>query len=214
MGCCLEPTTADEAQGRCSWLLCDSCLVGRGNPSKSATTNFASTIGAIASLMVILSMPKNVSDISYDQWLVQIAMALAQTLAIVTACVPYLKPFMDGLESGMIRSDDLLRRTEVPGKRGVYPYGRDRKSPLNSAISKRLSKMSNPTRPVKPHPHEMDPIKSAIINTVSVEANPYHERDWDVGSDSSQTKIIKQTRSWGVVSSDAAELGMSDQDSR
>jgi hypothetical protein len=164
--------------------------------------------------MIILSMTKTTTDTPFDQWLVQIAMALAQTLAIVTACVPYLKPFMDGLESGMIRSDDLLRRTEAPGKGGAYPYGRDRKSPLNSAVSKRLSKMSNPSRPVRPRPHEMGPIKNATMNTVSVEANPRHEHDWDVGSDSSQTKIIKQTRSWGVVSSDAAELGLSDLDSR
>jgi hypothetical protein len=164
--------------------------------------------------MIILNMTKNSTDVSYDQWLVQIAMALAQTLAIVTACVPYLKPFMDGLESGMIRSDDLLRRTEAPGKGGAYSYGKDRKSPLNSTMSKRLSKISGPIRPMRPPPHEMGPIKNATINTISVGINPYDERDWDVGSDSSQTKIIKQTRSWGVVSSDATEMGISDHDSR
>jgi hypothetical protein len=164
--------------------------------------------------MIMLSITKNTTDVSYDQWLVQIAMALAQTLAIVTACVPYLKPFMDGLESGMIRSDDLLRRTEPPGKTGGYAYGKDRKSPMNSAISKRLSKISAPIRPMRPSPHEMGPIKNATINTISVGVNPYNERDWDVGSDSSQTKIIKQTRSWGVVSSDATEMGISDHESR
>jgi hypothetical protein len=150
--------------------------------------------------MVMLSMTKNSTDISYNQWLVQIAMALAQTLAIVTACVPYLKPFMDGLESGMIRSDDLLRRAEPSGKGSGYAYGKNQKT---SSI-----------RPTKPSSHEMAPIKNVTISTITVGKTPHKERDWDVGSDSSQTKIIKQTKSWGVVSSDAVEVGTSDQDSR
>ncbi|KAG9233487.1 hypothetical protein BJ875DRAFT_485081 [Amylocarpus encephaloides] len=180
----------------------------------------AFTIGAVIFQMVVLNSTKNSPDASYDQWLVQIAMALAQTLAIVTACVPYLKPFMDGLESGMIRSDDLLRRTEAPGtKGGAYAYGQERKSPtmgstIGKSVKRSTSRLSKISAPMRPTPHEMGPIKNATINTISVGRNPHDDHEWEASSDSSQTKIIKQTRSWGVVSSDATEVAGSETGSR
>ena len=43
---------------------------------------------------------------------------LVQNLGIITACVPYIKPFLESLESGMIRTDDLRRR----GVTAAYGY--------------------------------------------------------------------------------------------
>ena len=47
---------------------------------------------------------------------------LVQNLGIITACVPYIKPFLESLESGMIRTDDLRRR----GVTAAYGYNSDR----------------------------------------------------------------------------------------
>ena len=56
-------------------------------------------------------------------------------LSIVTACFPYLKPFLESLESGMIRSDDLFRRQGGSTMRYGHGY------PLGP-ISKPASKFS------------------------------------------------------------------------
>lgn len=39
---------------------------------------------------------------------------------IVTACIPYLKPFLDSLSHGMLRSDDLRRRRGFSTMPGGY----------------------------------------------------------------------------------------------
>ncbi|KAL8685423.1 MAG: hypothetical protein Q9218_007773 [Villophora microphyllina] len=46
----------------------------------------------------------------FDLWSSVVCVQFVQSLSIITACVPYLKPFFDSLESGMIRSDDVRRR--------------------------------------------------------------------------------------------------------
>lgn len=44
-----------------------------------------------------------------DMWPAWICTQLVQALAIITACIPYLKPFMDSLESGGWRVNGLPR---------------------------------------------------------------------------------------------------------
>lgn len=45
---------------------------------------------------------------------------IIQSLGIVTACTPYLRPFLESLNSGMIRNDDIRRRG---GSSTVDQYG-------------------------------------------------------------------------------------------
>ncbi|MCJ1310489.1 Eukaryotic translation initiation factor 2A [Agyrium rufum] len=52
----------------------------------------------------------NTNDVTYPPWRAQLSAQFVQCLAIVTTCMVYLKPFMDSLESGFIRVDDLRRR--------------------------------------------------------------------------------------------------------
>ncbi|KAL9611263.1 MAG: hypothetical protein Q9167_004089 [Letrouitia subvulpina] len=49
-------------------------------------------------------------DPPFNHWPLVVATQAVQALSIITACVPYLKPFFESLESGMIRSDDLRRQ--------------------------------------------------------------------------------------------------------
>ena len=46
----------------------------------------------------------------YGLWPVVICTQAQQSLGIITACVPYLKPFFAGLSSGILRNDDIRRR--------------------------------------------------------------------------------------------------------
>ncbi|RDL36097.1 Uncharacterized protein BP5553_06709 [Venustampulla echinocandica] len=168
------------------------------------------TIAAVVCQMVATNKSINSPDASFDIWLIQIAMAIAQCLGIVTACVPYLKPFMDALESGMIRSDDLFRRGDMGGSRtNGYGYSRDRKSPLHSSNSKSVLKSSTSSH-ITPTTHELGPMKQPeTINSITVGNQRGHQRDWEAGSDSSRTKIITQTRSW-LVSSENEGHGTSE----
>lgn len=112
-------------------------------------------------------------DATFDLWRVHIAMSLAQTLDIVTACVPFLKPFVDGLESGMIRNDDLLRRTtskatrrgehrdtmgQNPAERrsGRFLQGRWREQTRRGSWSGSSRLAMNHER----HAHAMGPVRS------------------------------------------------------
>ena len=49
-------------------------------------------------------------DPNFDSWPVVFANQVVQNLEIVTACIPYLKPFLESLESEMIPIDDLGRQ--------------------------------------------------------------------------------------------------------
>lgn len=60
-------------------------------------------------------------DITFDLGEYMLCVEFVQSLSIITACVPYLKPFYLGLGSGMMRSDDLRRH----GMLGSYGYGRN-----------------------------------------------------------------------------------------
>lgn len=64
---------------------------------------------AIAQL-VFLHRKAATTDLTYRLWPVVLCNQLVQNIGIVTSCVPYIKPFFESLESGMIRTDDLRRR--------------------------------------------------------------------------------------------------------
>ena len=59
-------------------------------------------------------------------WEVTLSTEIVQCLGIIASCIPYLKPFLESLESGMMSNDDLRRRT-ISG---------DARSDLNSSKSR------------------------------------------------------------------------------
>ena len=67
----------------------------------------------IASALAQLNYLKSAydtADVTYSLWPVVLCNQIVQNIGIITACVPYTKPFLESLESGMIRTDDLRRR--------------------------------------------------------------------------------------------------------
>jgi hypothetical protein len=127
-------------------------------------------------------------------WLTTIAIMLVENLSIMTACVPYLKPFLESLESGLIRNDDLRRRGEITGEGGFASYGsgkrhqlstEDGEAPAQDATAVELAKIGK------------DPSARAVAS-VTVGARVSGD------SQGSRVKMITQTKTW-VVDDTATE---------
>ncbi|KAL8832484.1 MAG: hypothetical protein Q9170_004855 [Blastenia crenularia] len=177
-GHCLEYSNPDDEKG-------DHIPVFR----------FTDTVGhvgvfiAVIVKLVYLNRARHSLDTTFDTWPVVLNMEIVQNLSIITACVPCLKPFMESLESGMLRNDDLRRR----GTGGGYGYGSHNLTDLSSKSSGKKEKShfssnSSALRQLKTLPN--------VSTVVSVNRNEDRERDGD--SQKSSSRIIKYTRTWAV----------------
>ena len=66
-------------------------------------------IMAIICELLYINRAARSADRTFARWPVAVCSQFVQALSIMTACVPYLKPFFASLESGMIRTDDAKR---------------------------------------------------------------------------------------------------------
>ena len=103
-----------------------------------------------------------------------------QCLEIIAACVLYLKPLLDSLDSGFIRSGDLLRRGEAG-----YEHSRSRRRGATLSNQRTLTNdLNNRLRGRSP----------GLLEGVGP--------DWDQGSLHSRSPIIiRETRTWTVETS-------------
>ncbi|MCJ1365418.1 hypothetical protein MMC16_004539 [Acarospora aff. strigata] len=70
-----------------------------------------SVLAAILAQLIYLNRTStSTPDPTYTTLPLVLTTQLVQNLSVITACIVYLKPFFESLESGMIRSDDLRRR--------------------------------------------------------------------------------------------------------
>ncbi|RTE85051.1 hypothetical protein BHE90_000466 [Fusarium euwallaceae] len=139
------------------------------------------------------------TDFSFSIWQAAIAIQLVQCLAILTVCVPNFKPFLDSLESGQIRIDDLRRQ----GKSSSNGYPTNRagyagyKSAENSAMGSRSRTAQEPptTQSQQSQVFEMVDLPKHRANKAAAAG----DATWDGQSrtsHSSQTILIHQT--WQV----------------
>lgn len=150
---------------------------------------------ATVAQLFYLNHTYNSRNPTLDFWSTAVCTQVVQNLSIITACVPYLKPFFESLESGMIRSDDLRRR----GMKFPYGYGSGK-----SAGSTTQGQSQTPSRLAKSSEksHELRDISGTDsvgfghhANETTITAT---RDDWDEGSETSQSKIIRQTTTWTV----------------
>ncbi|KAK0625003.1 hypothetical protein B0T17DRAFT_531643 [Bombardia bombarda] len=74
-------------------------------------------IGAsIVQIVFIRQLFTTDEDFLYGVYREVISMELVQTVGIMTACVPFLKPFLMSLESGFLRADDVNRQLTITTK--------------------------------------------------------------------------------------------------
>ena len=142
-------------------------------------------IAASACKLVFWNRPQRTQE-SLDPWTVTICTQIIQGLSIITACFLYLKPFLDSVESGFIRNDDIRRR----GTSDYYGHSNGESSGNKSAFSIR-----------KPRRTASDTVRLHDIsngqNATTVTAGEPVDTG-DVESQGSQTHIIKQTRTFAV----------------
>ncbi|KAL8900183.1 MAG: hypothetical protein Q9207_005819 [Kuettlingeria erythrocarpa] len=139
--------------------------------------------------MIYTGVAGATSDTTFETWPVVLSAEVVQSLSIITACVPCLKPFLDSLESGMIRVDDLRRR----GMGGVYGSGSHKLNnlPLKPSGKKEESQPSSNPSNSKHFQHLPD------VSTVVSANNEDQARDSD--SQKSSARFIKYTRTWSVT---------------
>jgi hypothetical protein len=151
------------------------------------------------------------SDASFSAWEASVAMQLVQCLAIFTVCVPNLKPFLDSLESGQIRVDDLRRQGKSRSNNSYPSYRRghsgNKSAPSSSLGSRGRGGEALDTTTASSHRsnvHELVTLPSTRSKAVALPSDG-QKQSWDGqshGSHSSQTILIHQT--WQV---DVRRLG-------
>ena len=115
---------------------------------KTVTKPIASVIAAIIPQIIFLDRTSHTLDPIHSTWPVTICTQIIQCLGIVTACVVYLRPFLDSIQTGFIQVDDMRRR-QLSGF-GYNPGQQDQKGVLRHTIYGRgirnlWSKLSNTT---------------------------------------------------------------------
>ena len=75
-----------------------------------ATLRHHRVIAAVIVQLVKLNDVKASNDPILDVWAYQICVQCVQALGMITACVPYLKPFLESLQAGALRTDDATIR--------------------------------------------------------------------------------------------------------
>lgn len=137
---------------------------------------------------------------TFDFWPPVIINQVIQCLSLAAACIPYLKPFMDNLESGQMRAGDALMYIKTrSGNSGSNTNASGGKSKKNS----RLSRKGNET-PSNAAPEDgSKQFQLSVLSnqkgtraTTTVMAHEEGQASWDGTSQSSQTVLVQQ--SWRV----------------
>lgn len=131
------------------------------------------------------------ADHSFSIWPASITIQLVQCLAILTVCLPNFKPFLDSLESGQIRVDDMRRQGKSSSN--GYPTNRPGYAGYKSKTgqSSRSRALDHASKTQRSEIHEMEDFANKPKHD--------HERSWDGqsrSSHSSQKILIHQT--WQV----------------
>ena len=140
--------------------------------------------------LVFRNKGANSSDRTFAPWTLVICSQFVQTLSIITACVPYLKPFFSSLETGMIRADDSrrLESRSIPLS-NERSTAREKKGAL-STLSGSSARRQAPSTGRSVALHE------DYATSTQVTGGRGHKRTDDEGSQTSQSKILKQTEIW------------------
>ncbi|EFY91775.1 hypothetical protein MAC_02060 [Metarhizium acridum CQMa 102] len=137
------------------------------------------------------------TDPSFDMWEWSVIMAVVQCLNILTICIPNLKPFLDSLQSGQIRVDDLRRQ----GKSSSNGYGSHQGSGNKSGQSRRSNGGQDTVTSQKSKLFELVEIpKQRKAKDAPKRALKSQDGSaaWDGQSHTSQTILIQQTKTWHV----------------
>ena len=123
-------------------------------------------------------------DLTFDVWPVALCTQTIQCMSITSFCFLYLKPLVEMLNPGFIRTDEFRRKGQLIPK-GSYN--------LSSMISGKESRKEDKNLARLARTDNNDTIITALEN----------DSGWDGGSQSSEAQIIKETRTFTIESSAA-----------
>lgn len=149
-------------------------------------------MGAIIGQLILSNQRSMADDPTLSLWAVTLSTQVVQCLTIIASCVPYLKPFFHSLQSGALGNDDVLRRTtnEDSSLAKVYRYGLG-SSPKQTHLSSQASGKAKLATSLGNLGHN----NYRITNTTNVTTQ---QRDDDVVSQTSRSRMITETRTWEV----------------
>lgn len=174
-----------------------------------------SVVPAAITRIVYLAKVSDAGDMTLEAWPAALCALIVESLSIIVACIPYLKPFLDSLESGMMNNDKLRREgmTDL--------YGRSKTQATSSYDPKVLSENNTSTGTgqyieLGSIPDENTAVFSgpdipSRCITVTPEINVPSSltgQEWDSASQTSQTKFIKKTTTLTLTSTPRAIDGM------
>ncbi|KAM0797723.1 hypothetical protein BDR22DRAFT_809981 [Usnea florida] len=144
-------------------------------------------IGSIIAQLTLLNQKRDTNDATLDTWSYQLSAQFVQNLSVITACVPYIKNVLLGVESGMFQTGRFRLATfhKSSHRDQEYDVSGARSGKQTVAESSALNSRQLP----EGMPHD--------DNTATAESvTPIEE--WDGASQSSRAKIIRETREWYV----------------
>ncbi|KAE8363149.1 hypothetical protein BDV27DRAFT_130326 [Aspergillus caelatus] len=140
-------------------------------------------IAAIIGQLVYVNRTIDSKDPTFDTWSATVSTQLVQCLSVVTACSPQFKPFMDSLRSTGMRIDGLTSYNMASTKRHGLSSLRYQSTFHGSEVHE-----LTPISPVK------DTYETTVTASEAIS-------DGDSGSQSSQTHIIREVRTFTVTES-------------
>lgn len=158
-------------------------------------------IGAIIAQLTLLIRQRGTSDATLDTWSYYLSMQFVQTFSVITACVPYIKNVLLGVESGMFQTGHFGLATLHKSPQRTQEHGSSAPtSGIQNAVG--LSRLGS---------HQSrDPISRDVLKDETSTNNPFSPEntataesvtpveEWDGGSQSSRTNIIRETREWYI----------------
>jgi hypothetical protein len=173
-----------------------------GTSYERLADSYRSVIAAtIVQICFLRSRTASSQDLTFDLWTVALLTSIVQALSLIAACIPYLKPFMGALETGMIRVDG-----GAPSRGHVFGYG--------NRSTKEYMKYGNFSKPSsKPSHSQLGNVRmdnlgfsgvkmlgdSMLNKQTAAVSTKGQSLDSDNDSQTSQSKIIRKTIGWSVT---------------
>lgn len=160
-------------------------------------------MGAIIAQLTLLNQQRVTSDATLDSWSYYLSAQFVQNLSVITACVPYIKNVLLGVESGMFQT----------GHFGLValPKSPHRIQEHDSLGARSGKEIATGTSALRSH-QSSDDISHGIVANGRLQDNPVSAEnthtaesvtpveEWDGDSQSSRANIIRETRKWYVDS--------------
>ncbi|KAF5139349.1 hypothetical protein E5D57_003144 [Metarhizium anisopliae] len=147
---------------------------------------------AIIAHMVVFHGLYDESDATFNMFLPTILTQVVQCLSIVTACVPYLKPFLDSFQSGaMLAVDASSQNTGAKSRSGSGKFAAAASAQNSSKHGGRGGDIE-----LTSIPRAAQASKPATTATVTANQGDVSAEGWDRRSHTSQTVLVQQ--SWQV----------------